>query len=187
MLYHQELPFVPEIIWIELISQYYDNPLAEYFSIDKTRELIGQKYYWPSLKKDVNAHVKGCNVCLALKTVRDKPYEYLQALPVPIHQWKDLSMDFVTGLLVSTNWKSKSYNSILVIVNQFTKMVYYELLKVIINAPGLAKVILEVIVWHYSFPNSIVSDKDLLFTFKFWSSLSYFLGIKQRLFTAFHP
>ncbi len=35
-------------------------------------------------------------------------------------------MDFVTGLPVSTNWKGDTYDSILVIVDRLTKMVYYE-------------------------------------------------------------
>ena len=39
--------------------------------------------YWPSLKKDVEAYIKGCNICLALKAVKQKPYDNLQALPVP--------------------------------------------------------------------------------------------------------
>ena len=103
VLQHQMLPFVPEIIQIELISRHHNDFLAGYFIIDKTSEIISRKYYWPNLRKNVEAYVKGCDVCLALKAVRDKPYGKLQALPVPTHQWKDLSMDFVTGLPVSTN------------------------------------------------------------------------------------
>ena len=146
VLHHQGLPFVPEIIRTKLISRHHDDQLAGHFGIDKTRELIGRKYYWPSLRKDVEAYVKGCDVCLASKAVRHKPYGDLQALPVPTHQWKDLSMDFVTGLPVSTDWKGESYDSILVIVDRLTKMVYYEPIKVTINAPGLAEVILNVVV-----------------------------------------
>ena len=103
VLHHQRLPFVPEVIWTELISRHHDNLLADHFGINKTRELIGRKYYWPSLRKDVEAYVKGCDVCLALKTVRHKPYGDLQALPVPTHRWKNLSIDFVTRLPVSTD------------------------------------------------------------------------------------
>ena len=160
--------------------------MAGYFGIDKTRELISWKYYWPSLRKDVKAYIKGCDVCLALKAVKHKPYSNLQALPVSTYQWKDLSMHFVTGLPISTHRKGKSYDSILVIVNRLTKMVHYEPVKVTIDAPGLAEVILDVVVRHHGLPDSIVSDRGSLFTSKFWSSLCYFLGIKRRLFTAFH-
>ena len=96
-------------------------------------------------------------------------------------------MDFVTKLSISTDWKDNSYNFILIIIGLLMKMGYYEPVKVIIDASGLAKVILEVVVWHYSLPNSIVSDRGLLFTSKFWSLLCYIFEIEQKLSTAFHP
>ena len=96
-------------------------------------------------------------------------------------------MDFVTGLPVSTNWKGETYDSILVIVDRLTKMVHYEPVKVTIDAPGLAEVIIDVVVRHHGLPDSIVSNRGSVLTSKFWSLLCYFLGIKQRLSTAFHP
>ena len=66
-------------------------------------------------------------------------------------------------------------------------MVPYEPVKVTIDAPGLAEVIIDVVVRHHGLPDSIVTDRGSLFTSKFWSSLCYFLGIKRRLSTAFHP
>ena len=55
-------------------------------------------------------------------------------------------MDFVTGLPISTDWKRDSYDSILVIVDRLIKIVYHELVKIPINAPGLAEVIIDVVV-----------------------------------------
>ena len=75
-------------------------------------------------------------------------------------------MDFLTGLLILTNWRGESYNFILVIVDRLTKMIYYKPVKVTINAPKLAKVILNMIIQHHSLLNSIVSNKSLLFTSK---------------------
>ena len=74
MLHHQSLYFVPEAIRRELISQHYDNPLAGHFGIEKTRELLAKKYYWLTLRHNGEAYVKGCDVCLASKAVRHKPY-----------------------------------------------------------------------------------------------------------------
>ena len=187
VLYHQGLPFVPEAIRTEIISRHHDDPLAGHFGIDKTKDLVGRKYYWPSLRRDIKAYVKGCGVCLGSKAVRHKPYGDLQSLPVPTHRWKDLSMDFVTGLPISTDWKGDSYDSILVIVDRLTKMVHYEPVKVTIDAAGLAEVIIDVVVRHHGLPDSIVSDRGSLFTSKFWSLLCYFLGIKWRLLTTFYP
>ncbi len=67
-------------------------------------------------------------------------------------------MDFVTGLSMSTDWKGDSYDSILVIVDRLTKMVHYEPVKVTIDAPGLAEVIIDVVVPHYGVPESIMTD-----------------------------
>ena len=187
VLHHQGLPYVPEIIRTELISRHHDDPLAGHFGIEKTQELFSQKYYWSTLCRDVEDYVRGCNICLASKAVRHKPYGDLQSLPVPTHRWKDLSMDFVTGLPVSTDWKGDSYDLILVIVDRLTKMVHYKPVKVTIDAPGLAEVIINIVVRHHGFPDSIIIDRGLLFTSKFWSLLCYFLGIKRRLFIAFHP
>ncbi len=76
-------------------------------------------------------------------------------------------MDFVTGLPISTNKKGDSYNSILVIIDRLTKMVYYEPVKVTIDIPGLTEVIINVVVCHHGVLESIVIDQSLLFISKF--------------------
>lgn len=72
-------------------------------------------------------------------------------------------IDFVTGLLVSLDWKKDTYNSILVIVNRFTKIVHYKLLKVTMNVVRLAELILDVIVQYHGHLDLIVTNKGLLF------------------------
>ena len=65
-------------------------------------------------------------------------------------------------------------------------MVYYKPIKVNTNAPDLTGVIIDMLIKYHGLPDSIIINRGLLFTSKFWSLLCYFLGIKQRLFTAFH-
>ena len=86
VLHHQGLFYVLEIIKTELISRHHNNPLASYFGIKKTRELIAQKYYMPTLRRDVKDYVRGCDVYLALKAVWHKSYGDLQSLPIPTHR-----------------------------------------------------------------------------------------------------
>lgn len=94
-------------------------------------------------------------------------------------------MDFVTSLPVSTNWKGETYDFIFVIIDWLTKMVYYEPVKITINTPGFAKVIVDIVMQYHDLLNLIVSDQELVFTSKFWSLLFYFLGTKQKFSTAF--
>ena len=88
-------------------------------------------------------------------------------------------MDFATGLLLSIDWKCTSYELILIIVNRLTKIVHYELVKVIINTLRLAEVIINAVVQYNGLPNSIISNCRAIFMSKFWFLLCYFLGIKK--------
>lgn len=65
-------------------------------------------------------------------------------------------------------------------------MVYYKPVKVIINVFKLAKVIFDMVIQHYRLSNFIITNPRLLFTSKFWFSLYYFFGIKQRLSIMFY-
>ena len=186
MLHYQGLSYVLEIIQTELISRQHDDSLEKHFGIEKTQKLFLRKYHWPTPRRDVEDYVRGYNVCLASKAVRHKPYTDFHSLPISTYRWKDLLMDFVTSLRILTNWKGDNYNSILVIINWLTKMVHYKSVKVTIDAPGLAEVIINVVMRHHGLLDSIVTDQGSLFTSKFWSLLCYFLDIKRRLSTAFH-
>ena len=68
-------------------------------------------------------------------------------------------MDFVTGLPISTDWKGESYDSILVIIDRLIKMVHYEPVKVTIDVPSPAEVIIYVVVRHHGVPESIATDQ----------------------------
>ena len=71
---------------MELIGRHHNDLLACHFGIKKTCELLAQKYYWPTLYQNVEAYVKGYDICLALKAVRHKPYGDLQPLPILTQQ-----------------------------------------------------------------------------------------------------
>ena len=86
VLHYQGLLFVPEAIRMELLNWHHDDLLAGHFGIEKIRELLAKKYYCPTLRPNVKAYVKGCDVCLALKAVKHKPYGDLQSLLVPTHR-----------------------------------------------------------------------------------------------------
>ncbi len=158
VLHYQGLPYVPKVIRSELISRHHDDPLAGHFGIEKTYELIARKYNWPTLRRDIKTYVKRCDVCLALKVVHHKPYGDLHSLSVPTHWWKDLSMDFVSCLPISSDWKDDNYDSILVIVDRLMKMVHYIPVKVTIDASGQAEVIIDMVLRHHGVPESIMTD-----------------------------
>lgn len=66
-------------------------------------------------------------------------------------------------------------------------MIYFNHVKVFINVPALAEVIIETKVQYYGLSDSIVNDQGLVFISKFWFSLFYFFWIKQKLSMALNP
>lgn len=91
------------------------------------------------------------------------------------------------GLPISANWKIDSYNLILFIVNQLTKIVHYEPMKVTIDALGLAKGIINVVVHYHRVLELIITDQGLPFTSKFWYLLYYLLEIKKAIYSFSAP
>ncbi len=92
-----------KIVKTKLISKYNNDQLVSYFKINKTWELIAQKYYWPTFCRNIKVYVIGCDIYPTSKSVKHKSYADLQSFPAWMYWWKDLSIDFIIGLPISTN------------------------------------------------------------------------------------
>lgn len=67
----------------------------------------------------------------------------------------------MTSLPILKNWKKDDYNLILVIVDKLTKIIYYKLVKTIINIVKLVNLIIRIFIKYYSLLNSILSNNSL--------------------------
>src|SRR3984957_10122066 len=79
------------------------------------------------------------------------------------------------------------YDSILVVVDSFTKMAHFIPTRKDINAPGVAELFLNYIWKLHGTPNNIVLDRGAVFASRFLRELYSHLQIKPRLSTAYHP
>ena len=75
-----------------------DGPLAGQWETEKTTELDGRQYYWPSMRETIKRYVRNCNICQRSKVIRHAPYGMLQPNEVPDQPWKSIAMDFITDL-----------------------------------------------------------------------------------------
>ena len=121
-----------------------------------------------------------------MKTPHHRPYRHLVPLPQPERAWQDISMDFITGLPPAIR-RGKAYDAILVVVDKYSKMVRYIPCTSEIDAPELGERLIKEIFSKFGRPRSIVSDRGFTFTSKYWGTLCYYLTVKRRLSTAFHP
>ena len=92
-------------------------------------------------------------------------------------------MDFVTGLPRT----QRKNDAIWVIVDRLTKSANFLPIIWGCTLDQLAKRYVDEIVRLHGVPLSIVSDRDLRFTSRFWGSLQQALGTKLHFSTAFHP
>ena len=158
-----------------------------YQGIEKTLAKMSKDFYFLKIRKYVEEHVKSCDLCARTKHARHRPYGQMQ---ITSHKgaWKSIAWDFIVKLPVSIEKFTKvKYDTILVINDRLTKLAYFVPYKEASSAEDLAYVFLRIVVGLHGLPDEIISDRDKLFTSKFWRSLMDQMGIKLRMSTAFHP
>ena len=158
VLHYNGKPYIPETLRADLLKKNHDDLLEGYFGVEKTLEFLSREYYWPKKRADIEKYLQGCDICMSIKAQRHKPYSSMQALPVFTYNEKDLSMDFVTGLPKSKDWRRIEYNSILVIVDRLTKMVHYEPVITTMDADQLGEVLIKAAIKYHGLSDSIATD-----------------------------
>ena len=127
-------------------------------------------------------------MCQRTKTVQHKLYREMQALPLLEKPFKSISMDFIIDLPPSIELgQDHASNSILVIVDRYTKAVKYIPCKKTIDALELARIFFRHQVKDQGIPRDIVLDQGSVFTSKFQSTFCFYLKVQRKLLTAFHP
>ncbi len=170
-----------------VIEEHHDGPLHGHPGREKTLEKIKRLYHWPRMKQDVEEYIRQCGHCAKNKATRHKPYGELQEIKIPRRAWEEITADFIVKLPKSNDPVTNvAYDAILVVVDRLTKYAYFIPWRESGTAADLANVMLRDIVSKHGVPEKIISDRDKLFTSKFWNTWSRQLGMKVSLSTAYH-
>ena len=70
--------------------------------VAKTYEILQRLYYWLKMIDLVRQYIRNCHICSRAKPARNRQGKLLP-LPVSYQPWKDLAMNFITELLVSSD------------------------------------------------------------------------------------
>lgn len=171
----------------ELVKLHHNDPITGgHFGRARAIETLSRKFYWRNIHKYVDDYVKRCPVCQGAAAPRHHKYGKLESLPIPTRPWQEMSIDFITGL-PPTTYQKEEVDSILVIVDRFTKTSGFFPVHSSITVPDLAELFHSHIELQYGPPEGIVSDRGSLFTSKFWTRLFDLSKTRLRFSTAFHP
>ncbi|KAI2645724.1 Transposon Tf2-9 polyprotein [Labeo rohita] len=160
--------FVPDTLRQEVLQWGHDSTLAGHPGVQRTITFIARAFWWRTLRRDVQLYVQACNTCARSKTNNTPSTGELQPLPIPKRPWSHISIDFVTGLP-----ESLGKNTILTIVDRFSKAVHLVALTGLPSAKTTVELILEHVVRLHGFPKDIVSDRGPQFTAKFCLSSGF--------------
>jgi hypothetical protein len=129
---------------------------------EKTLHRLRANFAVPGACGLVKAFVRNCTTCQWNKGEQLHPAGLLQPLEVPLSVWADIAMDFVERF-PRVNGKTM----VLTVVDCFSKYAHFLALSHLYTATTVARVFFNNVVKLHGIPNSIVSDRNLVFTSKF--------------------
>ncbi len=169
----------------ELLKQNHDDLYVDHFEHERTFDLLRKKYFWNNINKDVKKYVDICSTCHRIKLVRHKSHDMLQSFFIFEKSRQDWTMIFIIDLSFSKHRKIV-YDSMLMMIDRYIKFSLYILSKKTWNVENLTNALIDEIFIKFERFVFIVTDRDSLFIFKFWSSLCYHLWIRLQYNIVFH-
>jgi len=145
-------------------------------------ELVTRNFWWPGVTREVKRYVERCDACQRNKNQTQPLAGKLMPNLIPEKVWTHISADFITKLPLA-----QGYDSILVVVDRFTKMVHFIPTTEKTSAEGLAQLFRDNIWKLHRLPDSIISDRGPQFAAGIMKELNQMLGINTKLSTAFYP
>jgi hypothetical protein len=160
----------------------HSSGLGGHSGITATYNKIKALFAWPQMKKSVQEYIAACEVCAQAKPKHCRLPGLLQPLPVPSHAWHTISLDFIEGLP-----KSKTFDTILVIVDKLTKYAHFLCLAHPYTALSIAQLFLSNVYKLHGMPSVIISDRDRIFTSALWQELFKLTDTTLNMSSAYHP
>jgi len=130
----------------------------------------------------VKQYVEGCDACQRNKNQTQPLVGKLMLNSIPEKVWTHISADFITKLLLA-----QGYDSILVVVDRFTKMAHFIPTTEKTSTEELAQLFRDNIWKLHRLPGSIISDRGPQFAAGIMKELNQMLEINTKLSTVFHP
>jgi transposase InsO family protein len=165
-----------------VLFELHATPTVGHSGFTKTYDRVKRSFFWDGMKQDICKFVVECEVCQCNKGETVKSPGTLQPLLIPLAIWKDISMDFITGLP-----KLGNKPVIMVVVDCLSKYANFCTLPHPFTTSTVAQIFMDQVFKLHGMPHSIVSDRDPTFTSNFWQELFTLQNTQLHLSSAYHP
>ena len=166
----------------EILKGHHDPVDIRHPGQHRMLELLKRTYWWPGLKEDIKKYVQGCFKCQQNKVQHQRKAGELHPLEIPQGPWQEISIDIIGPLP-----KSNGMDTIVVIVDRFTKIIRLKATMTNVSLEGIAKIYMDDIWKLHGIPRKILSNRGPQFASKFMEEFIKALGTKRQLSTAYHP
>ncbi|GBG63263.1 hypothetical protein CBR_g37349 [Chara braunii] len=168
---------------VRAVAEFHDQAAADHMGFHKMLARVSRLYVWLKCKDFVKDYVAECPTNQEVNSANHLPCGLLQPLPIPEGRWQSISMDFIGPLLPPT---PRGHDAILVIVDRFTKHARFVPCRYAISAREVADTVFDRVVSDHDLPLSIISDRDLRFTSRFWRLLHEVYDTQLRFSSSYH-
>jgi hypothetical protein len=150
--------------------------------VHRTLHRLRRDFHFPNMRRLVQEFVKARVTCQQYKSDHLRPAGLLQSLPVSSALWADIGIDFIKALP-----EVQGKTVILSVVDHFSKYCHFIPLGHPYTAESVANAFFADVVRLHGVSQSIVSDRDPVFTSVFWQELMRLTGTKLYMSFGFHP
>jgi hypothetical protein len=182
ILYYKGMIYVPPELRLMILVANHDAQTAGHWGVTKTMEQIQRTYWWPKMRKMIQDYISSCITCQRTKPDKQKYAGLLHPLPVASKRWSSLTMDFMTDLP-----ECQGYDSIMVVVDRFTKMAHFIPCKKTITADQTASLFTDRVFRLHGLPDNIITDRGPQFVSALWNGFWKRLNVEVILSTSNHP
>ena len=147
----------------KLLFEAHNTIFTMHLGGNKMYQDLKQFYWWKGMKRDVTEYVSKCLTCQQVKAEHQVPTGLLNPLPIPQWKWDNITMDFVSGFLLT----QQKHDSVWVIIDKLTKSAHFIPVTIDYFMDRLAELYVKEIVRLHGVSLSILSDRDPHFTLRF--------------------
>ena len=145
-------PYIPPgNLRAKIVKFFHEHYTAGHRGIPETVAAVESRFYWPSVKSEVETHIRQCASCKASKPARTTKVP-LEPLPFT-GPWLDIHLDFMEVPRSSKN----PYLHLLVIIDRYTRMVELVPTKVA-NSLVSAQILESEVLNRYGCPITVTTD-----------------------------